>query len=177
MKIIVFGGSNSKNSINKKFAVYASTFFEGSDVEILDLNDYVLPLFSVDLEAEKGIHENAIKFYDKIQSADLIIMSLAENNGSYTAAFKNLLDWMSRHEGKVFGNRKVFLLSTSDGGRGGLGVMEAALSRLPRHGAEILAHYSFPTFQNNFTIEKGITNPDLMKAFLSEVERVKEALG
>ena len=98
-------------------------------------------------------------------------------NGSYTAAFKNLLDWMSRHEGKVFANKKIFLLSTSDGGRGGLGVMEAALSRLPRHGAEILAHYSFPTFQDNFTVEEGITNPDLKRLFLLEVDKVKGILG
>ena len=177
MKIIVFGGSNSKNSINKKFAVYASTFFDGNDIEVLDLNDYVLPLFSVDLEAAEGIHENAIKFYDKIQSADLIIMSLAENNGSYTAAFKNLLDWMSRHEGKVFGDKKILLLSTSDGGRGGQSVMEAALSRLPRHGAIILNHYSFPKFYENFSEEEGITDEELKNAFVKVVEGVKEDVG
>ncbi|MEO8255397.1 MAG: NAD(P)H-dependent oxidoreductase, partial [Flavobacterium sp.] len=52
MKITAFGGSNSKHSINKHFATYAASLFENADVEVLDLNDFAMPLFSVDLEKE-----------------------------------------------------------------------------------------------------------------------------
>ena len=47
-KIIAFGGSSSKNSINKQLATYAAHLFQNVEVEVLDLNDYEMPLFSVD---------------------------------------------------------------------------------------------------------------------------------
>ena len=54
MKIIAFAGSNSKNSINKKLVSFAAKQFKNAEVEILDLNDFELPLFSVDREKEMG---------------------------------------------------------------------------------------------------------------------------
>ena len=54
MKIIAFGGSNSQQSINKKLATYVAHLFENYEVEVLDLNDFAMPLFSVDLEKEVG---------------------------------------------------------------------------------------------------------------------------
>ena len=95
-KIIAFGGSSSKNSINKQFAIYAAQLFPNSELEILDLNDYEMPVFSVDKQAENGIHQLAHDFYAKIGSADFIVLSLAEHNGAYSSAFKNILDWTSR---------------------------------------------------------------------------------
>lgn len=47
MKIIAFGASPSKNSINKKLATYAATLFENAEVEVLDLNDFQMPIFTV----------------------------------------------------------------------------------------------------------------------------------
>ena len=52
MKIIVFAGSLSKNSINKKLAAYAAGLFENAQVEVLDLNDYKMPLYCADVENE-----------------------------------------------------------------------------------------------------------------------------
>jgi len=79
MKIIAFGGSNSKNSINKKLATYVSHLFENCEVEVLDLNDFALPLFSVDLEAEIGKPQLAKDFLDKIATADILVVSMAVN--------------------------------------------------------------------------------------------------
>ena len=66
MKIIAFAGSNSHNSINKKLATYAACLFENAELEVLDLNDYEMPLFSVDIEAKIGQHPLAKAFLDKI---------------------------------------------------------------------------------------------------------------
>jgi len=55
-KIIAFGGSSSKNSINKQLATYTATLFPNVFVEVLDLNQYEMPVFSVDLEKEQGLH-------------------------------------------------------------------------------------------------------------------------
>lgn len=177
MKIIAFGASNSTKSINKQWASYVAKCFQQGQIELLDLNDFPLPIYSVDQELEMGIPENAKTFYAKIQQADLLVISLAEHNGTYTAVFKNLLDWVSRHESKLFANKKMFLVSTSPGARGGLGVMEAALVRFPIHGAEILAHFCLPSFQKNFDVEGGLIEETLKTQFETLLAEARHKLG
>ena len=54
MNLIAFAASSSSKSINKKLATYASTLLTDASVEVIDLNDYELPLFSEDKEREIG---------------------------------------------------------------------------------------------------------------------------
>lgn len=164
MKIIAFGGSNSTQSINKHLATYAAGLFENAEVEILDLNDFEMPLFSVDLEKKIGQHEIAKAFLEKISSADILVVSLAENNGNYSVAFKNIFDWSSRITKEVFQQKPMLLLATSPGPRGGASVLEIANNALPRYGAQIKATFSLPTFNANFDLEKNkISNAELDK--------------
>lgn len=168
MNVIAFGASSSSTSINKQLAGFAANQMSSDTFELLDLNDYELPLFSTDLEAEIGHPEAVHAFIEKLQSADVLVISMAEHNGSYSAAFKNLFDWCSRVKSDMFDGADMVLLATSPGGRGGLGVLEAALDRFPRHGANIVGSFSLPSFYDNFDSEKGITDPELHTA-LSEV--------
>lgn len=162
MKIIAFAGSNSSKSINKKLATYASSLFENAEVEILDLRDYQAPLFSVDVEKEIGQAKEAQDFLEKLKSADILVISLAENNGNYSTAFKNIFDWCSRIEKDVFQKKPTLLMATSPGGRGGKSVLEVAQSNLPRYGAEIKAVFSLPSFNDNFDVENNkISNQEL----------------
>ena len=173
MKIIAFAGSNSKHSINKKLATYAASLFNEPDTEILDLNDYTMPLFSVDLEKEIQTPEAIGRFLAKIASADLLVVSMAENNSSFNAGFKNLFDWNSRIEAKQFQGKKMLLMATSPGKRGGASVLESALNIFPRHGAEIVGSFSLPSFNENFKEGKGITNKDLDDQLKKIVQEVK----
>lgn len=164
MKIIAFGASPSKKSINKKLATYAANLFENATVELLDLNDYQMPLFSVDIEAEIGHHQLAKAFLAKIASADFLVVSMAENNGNYSVAFKNVYDWCSRIEAKVFQGKPMLLMATSPGVRGGASVLEIAKNAFPRYGADVKATFSLPSFNDNFDTEKGqISNAILDK--------------
>ncbi|MGO4771990.1 NADPH-dependent FMN reductase [Flavobacterium sp. W22_SRS_FK3] len=161
MKIIAFAGSNSQQSINKHLAAYAASHFENADVEILDLNDFAMPLFSVDLEKEIGQHEIAKSFLKKIESADILVVSLAENNGNYSAAFKNVFDWSSRIAKDVFQQKPMLLMATSPGARGGASVLEIAKTAFPRYGAQVKGLFSLPSFNANFDLEKNeISNPE-----------------
>ena len=150
MKIIAFAGSSSKNSINKKLAVYASSLFRDADVEVLDLNDYELPLFSVDKEAELGKPELAKKFLEKLASADILVLSLAEHNAGLSVAFKNIYDWASRQKKLVYNNTPLLLMSTSPGKHGGKNALEAAKISLAWYGGNIRATFSLPSFAENF---------------------------
>ena len=162
MKIIAFAGSNSQNSINKKLATYAASLFEDATVEILDLNDFAMPLFSVDIEKEIGEHPKAQLFLDQLATADILVMSLAENNGNYSVAFKNVFDWCSRIMNKVFQEKNTLLMATSPGQRGGKSVLDIAQNNLPRYGVTIKAVFSLPSFNENFDVEQGrISNENL----------------
>jgi chromate reductase len=174
MKILAFGASYSSTSINKQFASFAANQFVGNEIEVLDLNYFDVPIFTVDREAKEGHPALVKEFVSKIEQADLVIISMAEHNGSYTAAFKNLFDWASRVKSKTFEGKKLFLLSTSDGGRGGASVLAAALDRFPRHGAEILASFSLPHFKINFESDNGIINDELKIEFLQIIEKIKK---
>jgi NAD(P)H-dependent FMN reductase len=169
MKIIAFAGSNSKNSINKKLATYAASLFENADVTVLDLNDYAMPLFSVDLEKEIVQEPKALEFLEKLSTADLIILSLAENNGNYSAAFKNVFDWASRINKHVFQGKDMLLMATSPGQRGGQSVLEIAQNNLPRYGANIKAVFSLPVFNQNFDIESGKITEETFDSQLREI--------
>lgn len=171
-KIIAFAGSSSKNSINKKLATYVAHLFENAAVEVLDLNDFEMPLYSVDKEAERFPNE-ANEFLSKIGEADLLVVSMAEHNGAYSAAFKNLLDWCSRINGNIFQGKKMLLMATSPGGRGGQSVLSISKDRFPRHDAVLVGTFSLPTFYENFAEVDGIVNDDLRDDLLKIVRSIE----
>ena len=172
-KIIAFGASSSKSSINKQLATYTANQFQNVSVEILDLNDYEMPVFSVDKQAENGIHPLAHDFYAKIGSADFIVISFAEHNGNYSTAFKNILDWTSRINAKTFQEKPMLLLATSPGARGGSSVLDIATKRFPFQGGIVKGSFSLPSFYENFDAEKGITNEELKNQLLEIVNSIE----
>ncbi|HKJ07342.1 MAG TPA: NADPH-dependent FMN reductase [Flavobacteriaceae bacterium] len=148
--LLTIGGSTSKTSINKKLAEHVGLYFSEYNVINIDLNDFEMPVFSVDLEASKGFPESAKKLNEIIGNADGFIISLAEHNGAYSAAFKNVFDWLSRIEAKVWRSKPMLLMATSPGARGGASVLEIAKNRFPFHNAQIIGTLAFPSFNDNF---------------------------
>ena len=173
--IIAFAGSNSKNSINKQLAAYSASQVNNVEVSVLDLNDFELPLYGIDYEMEHGIPANAQKFLDIIKASNGIVLSLAEHNGAYATVFKNLFDWMSRLDGKLWSNVPMFLMATSPGGRGGETVLEIAKGRFPYMGGNIISDFSFPDFGQNFS-DEGITDAALRRTFENAVEAFERSI-
>ncbi len=149
--IVAFAGSNSKNSINKDLATYASSLVNDVRVSVLDLNDFELPIYGIDLENAHGIPDNAHKFLERIKSSDGIVLSLAEHNGAYSTVFKNIFDWVSRIESNLWSDKPMLLMAASPGGRGGLSVLEMAQGKFPRMSANITSTFSLPFFHKNFS--------------------------
>lgn len=174
--IIAFGASNSKASINKRLAVYTAQQVENANVTVLDLNDFELPLYGIDLESEIGIPDNAHQFLKQIKEADGIVVSFAEHNGAYASVFKNLFDWMSRIDGKLWSDVPMFLMATSPGARGGATVLDIAKGRFPYMGGNIKAVFSLPSFNDNFS-EDGIKDEALNAALNKEIEAFSAAVN
>lgn len=150
-KILVFGASNSKKSINQQFAAFAGRQLEGVQIDVVTLNDYPLPLYSIDDQQQAGIPEAALSFLDKIKSSDGVIISLAEYNGLHTAAFKNLWDWLSRIEGmQIWNGKPMLLLSTSPSRKETNYVMKVSMELFPAFGANIIASFVLPSFNHFF---------------------------
>ncbi|MEM7087861.1 MAG: NAD(P)H-dependent oxidoreductase [Bacteroidota bacterium] len=158
--ILAFAGSNSKNSINKRLATYAAHQIEGAETTVIDLNDFELPMYGIDLENEHGIPDNAHRLLDLIKNSEGIVLSLAEHNGSYAAVFKNAYDWMSRIDNKLWSDVPMLLMATSPGGRGGASVLNTAANGFKHLGGNVVATFSLPSFGSNFS-EVGITDSDL----------------
>lgn len=154
MNIIAFAATNHKKSINKQLVEYAAQLLTKSEVEILDLNDYELPLYGQDKEEELGHPKLAKDFLAKIAESDGIIISFAEHNGSYTVAYKNLFDWCSRIEPKVYQNKPMVLLATSPGSMGASSVLAAAIQSAPYFDGMVKASLSIPSFFDNFDSDK-----------------------
>ncbi len=164
MNIVAFGASISNTSINKAFAHFVASSLEGHDINLLDLNSFPLPAFSVDIEKEPQYVAVVQDFISTVQIADLLIISMAEHNRSMTAAFKSLIDWSSRVQYDFLKGKKILLLSTSPGGFGGQNSLGLAIKILPMFGAEIINTFPLPKFYENFSQENGIVNEDLGKA-------------
>jgi Predicted flavoprotein len=154
MKLLAFAGSNSKTSINKQLVTYAASLVDASEVEILDLNDYEMPIYSVERN-EEGMPELATQFFNKIGAADGVIISFAEYNGSYSSAYKNIFDWMSRIDMKVFQNKPMIMMASSPGSMGGASVLAAAKGSAPYFAADVKATLSVPKFYDVFDSEAG----------------------
>ena len=147
--------------------------FKECEVDLIDLNDFPLPLFSVDIEKVVGFPKETEAFLKKIEEADFIVLSLAENNASYNVGFKNVFDWASRKAKKVFQDKPMLLMATSPGERGGTSVLEFATKTLPYYGANIKATFSLPKFDENFDEEKGIINEELKQQLLNQIKHAR----
>ena len=171
MRILAIPATNSRNGINRQLLSSAGRLLEdglvaGAEVEIIDLNDYEMPIYSTEREREAGIPEEARRLYAQIGSADAVVVSFAEYNGSYTSAWKNVFDWMSRVDKGVFQGKKVAMLAATPGPRGGAGVLGSATMAAPFFGADLVGSLGIPTFGDNFNSDADeLSNPELRARF------------
>jgi len=175
-RIVVMGASNSRASINKQLAEYTAGQIPDVEADILDLNDFEMPLFGVDRERENGIPDKAYEFKDHIRKADGVIISFAEHNGAYSTAFKNIYDWISRIEKNVWCNLPMLLLATSPGARGGRNVLEIATKRFRFSNDNEVIDFSLPSFRKNFDGTNGILDDELKTRYQEQLNKFIQAL-
>ena len=155
MRVVAFAASSSRKSINKQLVTYAAGLIPDAEIEVLDLNDYEMPIFSEDKENETGIPALANQFFNKISECDALVISFAEHNGSYSAAYKNIFDWCSRISTKVYQGKATILLATSPGPGGASSVLAAATGSAVYFAADLKGSLSVPSFYDNFDTQKG----------------------
>lgn len=123
-RILVFAGSIRSQSLAARLAAAAAKEIAllDADVTHISLADYALPLYDGDLEAARGVPENATKLAHLIAGTHGVFIATPEYNHSLPPLLKNTLDWVSRirHTGTIPYRHKVYAMgATSDGRFGG----------------------------------------------------------
>ncbi len=127
VEILAFSGSTRSGSYNKKILALAVQGAKdaGANVTVIDLLDFKLPLYDGDLEDQEGIPKNCTKLKNIFIRHQGILLALPEYNSSFSAVFKNVIDWVSRPTEEnseplsCFKNKTAALISASIGHRGG----------------------------------------------------------
>ena len=177
MKILAIPATNSRTSINKQLLEYVGSILaddHDAQVEVLDLNDYEMAIYSPEREAE-GLPPEAQAFYDAIGKADAVIVSYAEYNGSFTPAWKNTYDWASRIDQQVYQGKPVLMLAASPGPRAGAGVLGAATMSAPFFGAKLVGSLGVGPFGEAFSDR--LTDAELDAELRALLEKLVAAVG
>jgi len=150
---LFFSGSNSSKSINRLMIEALAQHTGHSEVNVIDLRNYPMPLYS-DTEEEKGIPTEANTLLEIIETHDVLVIAVPEHNNGMPAFFKNIVDWMSRARTnyRVLRGKKVILLSTSPGS-GGQNAVSNAKIVLEAIGASVIGHCVMIDFFRNTVIE------------------------
>ncbi len=175
--ILAFAGSNSSTSINHQLVTYLTTQLQETSFELFKLSDMDLVIYSEDEQRENGFPSSINQIYKHIQASEGLLISVNEHNGNPSAFFKNVLDWLSRLDRKFLEGKKIFLLSTSNGARGGMSSLDVVKNMLPRFGGEIVDTYSLPSFKENFSEEeKKISNAAINHEIVEKLHQFEAAL-
>jgi chromate reductase, NAD(P)H dehydrogenase (quinone) len=114
LKIVALVGSNRKESLNKKLAVYMQDRYQmTAEIEILPIEK--LPMYNQD--DELTLPEIVTEIKKKVAGSDGVLFVTPEYNHSIPAFLKNAIDWFSRVD-KVMVNKPVMIVGSSPGALG-----------------------------------------------------------
>ena len=110
-------GSLSSDSINEVFRRHMSQKLREAGVEVtdLDLRDYDMPIFSLDIEKAGNTPEAAKQLADMFRSYDIVLIISPEYNGGVTPLIVNLVSWVSRQKPNPFKHAVFGIGGVSDG--------------------------------------------------------------
>jgi chromate reductase len=169
-RILVFAGSVRTGAYSGKVADVAQKELavQGAEVTRISLADYPLPIMDQDLEAGKGIPDNAYKLGRLIAAHDAVLICTPEYNGSMPPLLKNTIDWVSRirrDNGKpvsIYPGKVAAICSSSDGHFAGI--------RSANHLRAVLSHIQMEV------IAPQVSVPNAAEAFDADGEFKEERL-
>ena len=139
-RILAFSGSARRESLNRKFlaAAVAAVREAGGEVTLIDLNDYVLPLYHGDLENAEGLPANAAQLIKLITDHAGLLIASPEYNSMITPLLKNTIDWCTRADENPFFGKVAAVISASPGAFGGVRSLKLAQQLLLHLGCHVV---------------------------------------
>ena len=135
VKVLIFGASLRKGSLNDRLASLATTVVgeKGGVVDRAEMADFDCPSYDQDVEADAGLPAGARRLRDRLVAADAFVIASPEYNASMPGVLKNAIDWVSRYRPQPFNGRQGLLMSASPsmaGGNRGLWALRVPLEHL-----------------------------------------------
>lgn len=153
---ILVASSNNNMKLGLKLKELADTCSD--EVELINLVDLKLPLYSTNEEQENGIPEVALDLATKILSLNSFIIVAPEYNGVMPPVLNNAMAWTSRStkDWRDAFNHKIVLLATHSGGGGEKGIQ--AMRIMFQHlGANVLSREIITNYQKELNEESALT--------------------
>ncbi|NQY94460.1 MAG: NAD(P)H-dependent oxidoreductase [Campylobacteraceae bacterium] len=143
---ILVASSNNNQKLALKLQEVALE--AGCEVELINLVDLRLPLYSTVEEEENGIPQVATDLATKILALKAFIIVAPEYNGVMPAVLNNAMAWTSRatKEWRDAFDEKIVALATHSGG-GGTKVLQAMRIQFQHLGANVLARELLTTYE------------------------------
>ncbi len=138
MRVLAITGSLRSGSLNSELLRLAEAHAPG-DVELVHYRG-LKQIPPYDEEDERAEPESVAAFREAVRSAEMVLFSTPEYNGSIPGQLKNALDWASRPEITVgpFWNKPVAVVSASTGSFGAVWAQQDLKRVLRTLGARVL---------------------------------------
>lgn len=115
--IVGICGSLRAGSLNRMALRAAAEEMPSSmRLEILEIGP--LPIYNFD-DQQVGFPPDATRLFERIKTADGVLVATPEYNGGMPAGLKNVIDWMSRYRPTPFDRKPCAVISASAGPLGG----------------------------------------------------------
>lgn len=97
VRLLAFPGSARRESFNRRLlqAMAHGARAAGAKVTLVEPNDYEMPLYNGDIEANEGLPPAATELQHLFAAHDGFLLASPEYNGFLTPLVKNTLDWVS----------------------------------------------------------------------------------
>ena len=164
---ILVASANNNRNLGDKLASLAKE--ENVEVEVINLLDLRLPLYSTVEEEENGIPESALDLAHKILDLKSFIIVAPEYNGVMPPVLNNAMAWTSRStkDWRDAFNEKVVALATHSGGGGAKG-LQAMRIMFQHLGANILAREILTTYEKQL-------NEDSARNIIKQLAKLSKA--
>jgi NAD(P)H-dependent FMN reductase len=178
LNVLVLVGSNNPTSINRELAAYAASLMT-AQVTLMDMQAFDdIPVYSPRRQQVEDFPPAIQDLFALIQRQDALLIASPEYNGTIPAAFKNVIDWLSRIQMAFLGQKPTLMLSTSPGANGGATNLEHMAGLAPRWGAQVTGTYSLGKFHDHFDANaKKLAEPEYQRLLdqVSQLERAAKA--
>jgi NAD(P)H-dependent FMN reductase len=176
-RLLAFCASTRKESLNRKLfpVLVAGAREAGAEVTVVDLNDYPMPLYNGDDEADHGMPEAAVRLLDLLAQHQGLLIVTPEYNGFFPPLLKNTLDWMSRPDPsgqsglRHFTGKTAAISSASPGGFGGVRSLLATRQYLTILGLTVIPDQVTVSRANSAFNEQGELVDEKLRAAAKQV--------
>ncbi|MGB1249729.1 MAG: NADPH-dependent FMN reductase [Candidatus Promineifilaceae bacterium] len=165
IKVVGLVGSLRSGSLNRALVEAAAEVApDGMEISIFPLNE--IPPYNFDVEKNDGFPEAVVALRDAVQSADALILSTPEYNGSMSGVLKNAIDWASR--GGLLGKKPVVTMAGSPGALGATKAQEHLRQVCMHLGMYVLPRPTVAVPHFGKKIENGVLTDEPTRGFIEQ---------